>query len=111
MGDQPIDFLDNGANIFQQLGQDLGRRLVARPAIADHSRRGANTQGRTGAVLQDHRLADLADAKLGPIRDRLTGLLNDRAEVGRVLGRGAEKARALAAPTLRATQDAIGLQV
>lgn len=56
-------------------------------------------------------LADLAVAKLGPIRDRLTGLLNDRAEVGRVLERGAAKARALAAPTLRAAQDAIGLQV
>jgi tryptophanyl-tRNA synthetase len=56
-------------------------------------------------------LADLAVAKLGPIRDRLTGLLEDRAEVGRVLERGAEKARALAVPTLRAAQDAIGLQV
>jgi len=56
-------------------------------------------------------LADLAVAKLGPIRDRLTGLLNDRAEVGRVLERGAGKARTLAAPTLRATQNAIGLQV
>ena len=56
-------------------------------------------------------LADLAVAKLGPIRDRLTGLLGDRAEVGRILERGAEKARAMAAPTLRATQAAIGLQV
>jgi tryptophanyl-tRNA synthetase len=56
-------------------------------------------------------LADLAVAKLGPIRDRLTGLLTDRAEVGRALERGAEKARALAAPTLRAAQNAIGLQV
>ncbi|MDB5679221.1 MAG: tryptophan--tRNA ligase [Sphingomonas bacterium] len=56
-------------------------------------------------------LADLAVANLGPIRDRLTRLLDDRGEVGRVLERGAEKARALAAPTLRAAQDAIGLQV
>jgi tryptophanyl-tRNA synthetase len=56
-------------------------------------------------------LADLAVAKLGPIRDRLTGLLGDRAEVSRVLERGAAKARALAASTLRAAQDAVGLQV
>ena len=56
-------------------------------------------------------LADLAVAKLGPIRDRLTRLLDDRAEVSRTLERGAEKARALAAPTLRAAQQAIGLQV
>ena len=56
-------------------------------------------------------LADLAVARLGPIRDRLTGLLKDRAEVGRVLERGAEQARVLAAPTLHAAQEAIGLQV
>jgi tryptophanyl-tRNA synthetase len=57
------------------------------------------------------RLADLAVAKLGPIRDRLTRLLDDRAEVGVQLRKGAEKAQALAAPTLRAAQDALGLQV
>jgi tryptophanyl-tRNA synthetase len=56
-------------------------------------------------------LADLAVAKLGPIRDRLTRLLDDRAEVARVLADGAVKAQALAAPTLRAAQDAVGLQV
>jgi tryptophanyl-tRNA synthetase len=56
-------------------------------------------------------LADLAVAKLGPIRDRLTRLLDDRAEVARVLAGGAVKAQALAAPTLRAAQDAVGLQV
>jgi tryptophanyl-tRNA synthetase len=56
-------------------------------------------------------LADLAVAQLGPIRDRLTRLLDDRAEVSRHLANGAEKARALAAPTLRAAQQAVGLQV
>ncbi|THD35486.1 MAG: tryptophan--tRNA ligase [Sphingomonas sp.] len=55
-------------------------------------------------------LADLAVARLGPIRERLTTLLNDRAAVAAVLESGAEKARALAAPTLRAAQKAIGLQ-
>lgn len=57
------------------------------------------------------RLADLAVARLGPIRDRLTRLLDDRAEVGAQLRKGADKAQALAAPTLRAAQDALGLQV
>jgi tryptophanyl-tRNA synthetase len=56
-------------------------------------------------------LADLAVAKLGPIRNRLTRLLDDRAEVARVLANGAAKAQTLAAPTLRAAQDAVGLQV
>jgi tryptophanyl-tRNA synthetase len=55
-------------------------------------------------------LADLAVAKLGPIRDRLTGLLDDRTAVSAVLVRGAERANALAVPTLRATQAAMGLQ-
>ncbi|MBN8815385.1 MAG: tryptophan--tRNA ligase [Sphingomonas sp.] len=56
-------------------------------------------------------LADLAVAKLAPIRERLTKLLDDRAAVAGALEKGAEKARALAAPTLRAAQQAIGLQV
>ncbi|MBS0477969.1 MAG: tryptophan--tRNA ligase [Proteobacteria bacterium] len=56
-------------------------------------------------------LADLAVAKLGPIRERLTTLLDDRAAVARALEHGAEKARALAVPILRAAQQAIGLQV
>jgi tryptophanyl-tRNA synthetase len=56
-------------------------------------------------------LADLAVAKLGPIRDRLVRLLDDRGEVTRVLDRGAERARSIAAPVLREAQDAMGLQL
>jgi tryptophanyl-tRNA synthetase len=56
-------------------------------------------------------LADLAVAKLGPIRDRLVRLLDDRAEVARILDRGAERARAIAGPVLREAQDAMGLQL
>jgi len=55
-------------------------------------------------------LADLAVAKLGPIRERLTGLLDDRAAVSAALVKGAARANALAAPTLKATQAAVGLQ-
>ena len=73
------------------------------------------------SVLADHAgqgfgafkpaLADLAIAELGPIRDRLTRLLDDRTAVAAILERGAERARALAAPTLLKAQRATGLQV
>ncbi|MBB5710493.1 tryptophan--tRNA ligase [Sphingomonas xinjiangensis] len=56
-------------------------------------------------------LADLAVSVLSPIRQRLTELLNDRAEVGVQLAKGAERAQALAAPTLKAAKEAVGLQV
>ena len=56
-------------------------------------------------------LADLAVSVLSPIRDRLTALLDDRIAVGAELAKGAAKAQALAAPTLRAAQDAVGLLV
>lgn len=56
-------------------------------------------------------LADLAIATLGPIRDRLTRLLDDRGAVDAALKAGSEKAAALAAPTLRAAQEAMGLRV
>ncbi len=56
-------------------------------------------------------LADLAVATVAPIRERMAALLADRAEVAAVLERGADRARALAAPTLLAAQRAIGLQV
>jgi len=56
-------------------------------------------------------LADLAVSVLGPVRDRLVKLLDDRAAVGTELAKGAEKANALAAPTLRAAQQAVGLQI
>jgi len=57
------------------------------------------------------RLADLAVATLGPIRDRTLALLHDRSAVSAVLERGAERARALAAPMLAQAQQAMGLLV
>ena len=56
-------------------------------------------------------LADLAVSVLAPVRDRLTRLLDDRAAVGAQLAKGAARANALAAPTLKAAQKAVGLQV
>ena len=56
-------------------------------------------------------LADLAISVLGPVRTRLNALLADRTQVAAELTKGAAKAQALAAPTLRAAQEAVGLQV
>ena len=56
-------------------------------------------------------LADLAVATLSPIRERLTRLLDDRGAVAAALAAGAERATALARPTLREAQAAMGLQV
>ena len=54
-------------------------------------------------------LADLAVAQLAPIRARLTALLDDRGAVADILVAGAERAAALAAPTLAEAQRAVGL--
>ncbi|KTT76825.1 tryptophan--tRNA ligase [Sphingomonas endophytica] len=56
-------------------------------------------------------LADLAVAKLGPIRDEMVRLLNDRGAIDAILRDGAERAAALAAPTLHGAQTAMGLLV
>jgi tryptophanyl-tRNA synthetase len=56
-------------------------------------------------------LADLAISVLGPIRGRLERLHNSRDLVENALIRGSGQAQALAAPTLRAAQEAVGLQV
>ncbi|MDX8351729.1 tryptophan--tRNA ligase [Cognatiyoonia sp. IB215182] len=54
-------------------------------------------------------LADLAVAKLSPISTEMARLMNDPAEIDRILGDGAEKARAIAEPILQKTYDIVGL--
>ena len=54
-------------------------------------------------------LADLLVEKLGPVTARFNALRADTATIDKVLAEGAERARALAAPTLAAAYDAIGL--
>jgi tryptophanyl-tRNA synthetase len=53
-------------------------------------------------------LADLAVDKLAPISAEMRRLLDDPAEIDRLLGEGAEKARAIAAPILDRTYDIVG---
>ncbi|MEM6618548.1 MAG: tryptophan--tRNA ligase [Pseudomonadota bacterium] len=71
------------------------------------------------AVLQDHggsqfgafkpALADLAVAELGPITGEMARLMADPAEIDSTLGRGAAKAREIAAPVLARTYDIVGM--
>ena len=55
-------------------------------------------------------LADAAIALVGPLRDRLIELRRDEAALDAILADGAEKAAALAAPTLAEAYRAVGLR-
>ncbi|MDA5093445.1 tryptophan--tRNA ligase [Aliiroseovarius sp. KMU-50] len=53
-------------------------------------------------------LADLAVAKLGPISEEMARLMNDKGEIDRILGEGADKADAIAQPILDRAYDITG---
>jgi tryptophanyl-tRNA synthetase len=53
-------------------------------------------------------LADVAVAHLSPITKRLNDLLADKAEIDRILARGADKARGIATPVLEETMGIMG---
>jgi tryptophanyl-tRNA synthetase len=55
------------------------------------------------------RLADLAVARLSPINTEMARLMQDEAEIDRILGRGAERARSIAAPILKKTYEIVGM--
>ncbi len=54
-------------------------------------------------------LADLAVARLAPIAEEMKRLMADPAEIDRILGDGAERADAIAAPILKRTFDIVGM--
>jgi tryptophanyl-tRNA synthetase len=54
------------------------------------------------------KLADLAVSVMGPIGGEMRRLLADPAEIDRVLASGAERARALAQPTMREVKEIVG---
>ncbi|MGH1353917.1 MAG: tryptophan--tRNA ligase [Thalassovita sp.] len=54
-------------------------------------------------------LAELAVAKLSPISGEMSRLMQDPAEIDRILGRGADRAREIAAPILNQTYDIVGM--
>ena len=53
-------------------------------------------------------LAELAVEKLSPISTEMSRLMQDTAEIDKILGRGAERAEALARPILEKTYDIVG---
>ncbi|MBC7133137.1 MAG: tryptophan--tRNA ligase [Roseovarius sp.] len=55
------------------------------------------------------RLADLAVARLAPITAEMGRLMQDPAEIDRILARGADRARAIAAPILDRTYAIMGM--
>ncbi|WP_170365350.1 tryptophan--tRNA ligase [Ruegeria arenilitoris] len=54
-------------------------------------------------------LADLAVARLSPISTEMARLMGDQAEIDRILDRGAERAREIAAPILSRTYEIVGM--
>ncbi|SEW27946.1 tryptophanyl-tRNA synthetase [Cognatiyoonia koreensis] len=54
-------------------------------------------------------LADMAVAKLAPISGEMKRLMDDPAEIDRILGEGAAKAREIAEPILKKTYDIVGM--
>ena len=71
------------------------------------------------AVMRDHggaefsafkpALADLAVSVMGPITERMGHLMEDEGEIDRVLGDGAERAEAIARPTLEEVYAIVGM--
>ena len=60
-----------------------------------------------GALKTD--VAEAVIEGLAPIQARYAELIDDRAELARLLQRGAERARAMAAPVLAEVRDRVGL--
>lgn len=54
-------------------------------------------------------LADLAVEKLSPIAAEMRRMMDDPAEIDRILARGADRAREIAAPVLSRTYEIVGL--
>jgi tryptophanyl-tRNA synthetase len=55
-------------------------------------------------------LFERIDHEIGPMREKYDALIADPGEIERVLQRGADKARALAAPFMAELKDAVGLR-
>lgn len=54
-------------------------------------------------------LSELAVAKLSPISNEMSRLMQDPAEIDRILGQGADRAREIAAPILTKTKEIVGM--
>ena len=52
---------------------------------------------------------DLAVEKLAPISNEMSRLMQDTSEIDKILARGAERGRSIAAPILAKTYDIVGM--
>ncbi|HHX90239.1 MAG TPA: tryptophan--tRNA ligase, partial [Paracoccus sp.] len=52
---------------------------------------------------------DLAVASLSPLSTRMQELMQDVAEIDRILGRGAERAEAIATPIMERCYEIVGM--
>ncbi len=86
----------NLVNIYAALAD-----TTAEAVIADHA-------GQQFGTFKPS-LADLAVAKLDPISREMARLMQDVDQIDRILGRGAERAREIAAPILAQTYDIVGM--
>jgi tryptophanyl-tRNA synthetase len=96
--------------------EGLEHRAEARNLVNIYAALAETTQQ---AVLDDHAgamfghfkvaLADLAVAKLAPVSTEMKRLMADPAEIDRILGRGAERAREITVPILQKTYDIVGM--
>jgi len=102
---------------------DTGREVVAdpenKPGVTNLLTIYSALSGRSIADLEElfadrgygdlkKELAEVVTDAFAPIQQRAAEVLADPAELGRVLADGAERARAVAAPTLAAAYDKIG---
>jgi tryptophanyl-tRNA synthetase len=85
------------SNLLSILGGATGR--TPQEAAEGYTQYGPLKADTAAAVIE----------RLSPIRARLDDLVADPAETARILARGAEKARAIAAPTLARARTAVGL--
>jgi tryptophanyl-tRNA synthetase len=121
-----IDLLEDPARSAKKIRSavtDTGREVVfdeaAKPGVSNLLTIYAALSGRTIAQLQAEYEGkgygdlkkDLADVVVGfvtPIQKRTAEYLADPAELDAILAKGAEKARSVAEPTLKAVYDRVG---
>jgi tryptophanyl-tRNA synthetase len=86
---------ENLINIYAALADDTQESVIAQFA------------GQQFSAFKNA-LADLAVAKLSPIQQEMRRLLGDPAEIDRILHRGSEKARTIAAPVMGEVRRLVG---
>jgi carbamoyl-phosphate synthase large subunit len=99
---------------MRSTGEVMGIGATFTEAFAKAQRGARQALPRSGTVflsVRDEdkpRLADLAVAKLGPVGEAMRRFLSDPAEIDRILGAGADRAREVGAPVLAEVKATVG---